>query len=547
MSKPKRFGEKRGKFGDFGKGNFIRDVPEEAPLNFADFTGGYNSAAGREGAPNASPNTTDFEISRRGRLIRSAGTQAPAIVTALHDPMQVVAHVDLDNIVELIYFDTPSIGTRNAVTGAVVWTDLGLAAGRPFASTLFGETLLFSNGAGPVYFREPGQLPIAVPSFFQANSYAAFANRVYGLGTIIDGNFEPMGVRWTAANSDPRDATGDGSGAELLISAASEGDEGIAVRSMGLDFLALICRRSVWVGRRTNDPFRPADLQPRVIGNGGLTDRTVVSYPGGAAYLSDAGLRSFDGNESQVISNQINGELLPLDKAKINEYKLTYDPLKNRLLLNTPVCMWVYDLEFRRWARSSIVASDVAYLTAQVGGTTWAQLQAAGTLWSQLNTTTWRDLGPRAAGTSDLVFLKYRGAGVDSQTAIEDLTSQTQFGVPMLPQWETMRRDGERFNSLITVNGVFIEYAGVGSFRIYLPDNEGDLQPVVVQQVADTLGKLREVAIPLINTGRGAQMMLEIAAGALEISKLQLILDPRSTKFEIEPFAPREYRTDFNV
>jgi hypothetical protein len=279
MTKPEKFGEKRGKYGDFGKGNFVQGLPEEVPLNFADFTGGYNSSAGREGPANASPNMTDFEVSRKGRLKRSAGTQAPVAIVG-HDPMQVLAHTSLDNIVELVYFDAPFIGIRSAATGVITWTDLALAVGRPFASTLFGETFLFSNGAGPVYFREPGQLPIAVPSFFQARSYAAFANRVYGVGAIIEGNFEPMGVRWTAANSDPRDALGDGSGAELLIATASEGDEGVAIRSMGLDFLAIICKKSVWIGRRTNDAFRPADLQPRIQGNGGLTDRTAVSLSG---------------------------------------------------------------------------------------------------------------------------------------------------------------------------------------------------------------------------------------------------------------------------
>lgn len=542
MTKPERFGEQQGKFGRFGKGNFIRELPAVIPVTYADFTGGYDSSRGREGDPKASPNTTDFEVTRKGRLRRYPGTQAPAALAG-HNPYQAIQQTNLDGLVEVIYFDPPFVGIET--NGVLTWTDLNLSDIRPYASTQFGETIFFGNGAGPVYSREPNSAPVQEPGYFQARSYATFAARVYGLGAIIDGAFEPMGVRWTGASNDPRDVNGDGAGSELLISDAANGDYGIAVREMGLDFVAFICRKSIWIGRRTGDPFRPADLQPRLKGNGGLSDRTAVSYPGGVAYLSDSGVRSFDGNNSTLISSQINGELLSIDLDRLREYKLTYDPLRNRLLLNTPVCMWVFDIEYNRWYRSSIIASDIVYPIAQEDGQTWAQLQAAAVEWNSFNRTSWGELVPRAVGQADLRYLKYNGV-VDSQIAIEDTTSMQQFDIDMLPQWEVMRKDGPQFNSLISVRAVLAEYVGEGSLRIYLPDINGNMLPVLVQDVA-TSAVLRDAYIPLINTGRGSSLMVELADGFMEISKLQQINDVRSTKYDIPPFVPREYRTDFNV
>lgn len=547
MTTPKHFGEGRGEFGRFGRGTSQPPLPaSNTPITFGSFRGGYDTRQGRETSDDSSPNCIDIELNKEGRLVRMEGTVAPTVLAG-HKPTQMLLQASLSNLAELVLIDPPFIGIKGA--GALVWTDIGLTTSdRPYATSQFGETLIMGNGQGAVFTKEPGAIPVETPEIPQARSYATFAGRLFCLGAIIDGGYEPLGVVWSAPSGDPRDFTGEGASFELLITDASTGDEGVAVRAMNLDLLALINKNSIWIGRRTNDVFRPAALEPRLKDHpGGLTDRTVVSTPIGVAYLSETGVRAFDGNAAPVISEQINGRLLPLDMDNIGLYRLTYDPLKNRIVLFTPTCRWDYDIERQCWYRHSMVVADAAFFTAQIGGTTWAQLQAAASTWADLQTAgvTWLELSARPVGRADLFFLKGNGVA-DSQMAQRDPLSETQFGTPVLPYWETRRSDAKQINSLVTVNEILAEYKGHGDFRIFLPDINGQLASVLVQSVANAV-KLQDVGLTLISTGRGVQVGIQIETGTLEISKFQALVDQRSTKINQSPFVPREYRSDFNV
>lgn len=545
MSKPKNFGDGRGKYGKFGTGSPVKELPAASPVPFENFQAGFDCRQGREGNPNGSPNSLDIEVNHEGHLLRTAGTVDPTVLAG-HKPTQMVLQASLSNLAELVLLDPPYIGVKGP--GAIDWTDVGLTVSdRPYALSQFGETLVLGNGQGPVYTREPGGVALATPSIPQARSYATFAGRLFALASIIDGNYEPMGVSWSAASSNPRDFDGTGASFELLLSDASNGDEGVAVRMMNLDLLAFINKNSIWIGTRTGDVFRPAALAPRIIGTGGLTDRTVVSTPIGVVFLSKTGVRAFDGNAAPVISEQINGKLLDLDMDNINLYRMTYDPLKNRISLFTPFCRWDYDIDFQRWYRASMVAVDAAFFTAQIGGTTWAELQAAAKTWADLQTdgTTWLELSARPVGNADLFYLKGDGV-VDSQLAQRDPASQSQFGIPILPYWETRRGEAPAYNQLVSYSAVNLEYKNGGDLRIFLPNKTGKLVSVMAMSVVGS-PDLLDLAVPMIWTGRGAQIGIQFDTGTFEISKMQAMIVPRSTRINQSDFLPREYRSDFNI
>jgi hypothetical protein len=545
MTKPSRFGEGRGKFGQFGKGQFIRELPQDSYATFNDFRGGYHAEGGRELVPpNASSDMIDFLVTQGNRLARIPGTAAVETLFT-HIPFQMIQQVSLSNAAELIMFDPPYIGIKTS--GATDWNSGPyIASTNVFVYAQYGETLIFSNRAGPVFAKEPGAAPVSTPTIPQARSYFVFAERLYAAGSVIDGTDEPMGMSWSAANAEPRDFDSEGAGSELLLADAATGDEVVAGRIMNLDLCAVICKSSIWIGRRTGNTFEPAAFEPRVIGNGGLTDRLVCSTPMGVMYLSDTGVRVFDGNQSTLISAQINNDLLPLDQTNLAQWRMFYDFPKNRTLLMTPSGTWIFDLEYQRWFKSSRVASDAAYFGTQIGGTTWAQLQTLGQAWSALATTPWLDLSSRPFGDSSLHFLKYFG-NLDSELAVEDPTSTDQFGTPMIPHYTFRHEDGKQLNSLVSVRAILVEYKGAATaFRFFLPDIDGNLVSAIVQDVPAS-ANLRDAYIPLIWTGRGAGLKMQVDSGIPEITKVQLILDERSPKIDDTPFVPREYRTDFDI
>jgi hypothetical protein len=544
MTKPSRFGARQGKFGNFGKGQLVQSLPQDSFATFDDFRGGFHAEAGRDGVPmNASSDMLDFLVRPSNRLARLPGTDAPVGITG-RIPYQMIQQVSLNNAAELLFFDPPYFGIQTS--GDVVWNSGAyVVSDNPFAYAQHGETLIFSNRAGPAFTKEPGQAPVLAVLIPQARSYFVFAGRLFGVGAVIDGTDEPMGAVWSAANNDPKDFESDGSGFQLLLADAAIGDEAVAGRLMNLDLCAVICKGSIWIGRRTGDTFQPAVFEPRVIGNGGLTDRLVASTPLGVMYLSDTGVRVFDGNQSRLISEPINAQLLPLDKTNLKLWRLFYDFPKNRALLLTPFGTWIYDLEFDRWYKSSMVASDAAYFGTQIGGKTWAELTVEGKTWADLATTPWLDMSSRPFGDATLHFLKYHG-DLDSELAVENVAATSQFGLPMLPHYVFKRQDGRQLNSLISVRAVLLEYLGSGALRCFLPDIDSTLQSVLVQDLPAS-SVLREAYIPLINTGRGAGLKLQVESGDIEISKVQLILDERSAKIDDTGFVPREYRADFDV
>lgn len=538
--KPDRFGAPlSGKFSRWGQGTQVSQVPQKVPISFVDFRGGYNSAPGDEqGDPNSSPNCQDVIISKSNRLIRMPGGGQPFNLEEQLPAFEMVIHQSLQNIGELLFFGPPKMAVLSSSGFSVV--DLGWAVSdQLYRWALYGETLIFTNGRNGVYKREPDQLvPTLTNKIPLGKSYGVLSSRLFVGGAIIEGEYQPMGITWNASDVDPEDFEGEGSGNEILVSDASHGDAIVAVRMMNLDLMGILCKQSIWIGRRTQDPFRPAAFEPRVMGDGGLHDRACVVTPMGMTYLSETGLRTFDGNSSILLSAQINNELLPIDFDKINDYRVNYDFKKNWIYLHTPVCTWIYDIEYQRWYKLAVPGIlDMSIWKDQLAGTTWNDLSASGQTWAQLAGTSWSDLGRRESGWGKAIFLQRSGAGTfywfedeDAESWPNKPVAGVQVPTPQAPKWEFRHKEGQFDNTIITIDGVIIKYAGSGEVRVYLPDNEGNPRPLFRQILpAPTTGKLRAIQINIIWSGKGATATVELVSGKLEIAKFQLVAQVRST------------------
>lgn len=546
MGKPRNFGAGSQKTQKFGQGQFLQSVPgKTVPVLFNDFSGGFDSRVLREGVPNnASNDMLDMEVTRKNRLKRGFGTVGVETLAG-HTASQFALHAALRGSAELVLFDPPFLGIKRV--GDTVWTDYGIAdSGQDFVWSVYGDDLIFTNGLDTVWGRHPQDAPFRIPGAPIASTYASFASRVYAGGAIIDGSYEPMGMQWSDARGDVKfwDIL-QGGGAELLIDETVPDDRIVANRTMGLGMMAILCRHSVWAATLTGDPFRPADFQPRVVGAGCVNEKTARATPIGCIYLSEDGLRVFDGNQSRILSDRINGELVPLDLANLPQYSAFYDPLTNRYKLLTPSGTWIYDIGVDRFYHSSLIASAGTIFADQLDGTTWAALNGT---WADLQALQlrWRDLDTREQEFANTYYIA-TPPGLDTLLHKEDAASTTMFGAPIVPHWESKLVRGSEMNTLMTTKGVMLEYVGGGTLRFYVPDNKSEYVEILSQPLVPA-AKQTTIWLPFVHTGLGAGLRIEIAAGAtLEIVQMALDMMERGPRLETQPFFPREYFPDFNA
>lgn len=513
-------------------------VPAMQWLTFADFSGGYVSGTKDAIPKNASGNSLDIEVDRKGRLVRVPGTSELELIAG-RTLSQVALHASLSQGSELLFFDPPFIGVRSS--GATAWQDVGLPASTEhFTWANFGSTLIFGNGRLGTYARQPRSNAIVLlDGAPAASTYASFAGRVYAGRAIIDGNREDLGLHWSASNSDYTDWKSLGSGFELLIDDMSVGDRIVALRAMNLDFMMIGCRRSIWIAKRTGLSSRPADFQPRVPGLGFVNEQTVRVTRFGVLGLSDLGVALFDGNQASIVSEQINAELLPLDMSQLDRYSGAYNPDMAHYYLFTPTGTWTFDLERQRWAKRSLIARTGVTFAGQVAGKRWQDL--TGTWGEQVGT--WEDYGARE--TNDSQFFLINSAAGGTSVSVEDLASSSNFGTPMLPRWELPLADGKYLNQLLTTQRVALRYEGQGHINLWLPDIDG------VMQLRGTARNLVNSSFPRtktlfgITTGLGASAMLEFVDGSLKLSKIALAVLERGPRIENVTFEPREFYEEF--
>lgn len=501
-----RFGSRS--FGDIGRFNQIQALPERKIITFRDFRRGYTPSEQRQMVElNASPNTHDMVIRLDNRLESAPGTSpvesygqtitfpesgydyAEAMAPFLAQPKRIALHPTLNETVDLVLYTPPGIGFRNEQFTS--WYNLEMADRDEFAYTTFGGTFLFTDGL-KVWERETsGRDPLLMDEMPIARDYVSFGGRVFAFSTLIDGGYEPLGVRWSAASSNYRDWTGLGSGFELLINDVSVGDKIMTAIPMSLDFMAVFLRQSIWVGKFTGLVDNPAEFSVRVSGVGTVNRRTAKLSRFGVFFLSDSGVYLFDGNTATHISKDLDAELIPIDYTQLNAYHATYDPMGKRYILFTPTTCYIYEVEYQRWLKRIFSVLDALMYPTQIDATRWFELVGD---WNNQSSFVWLDYAGTNIGELNLLMLgdqipssAYLGSDDYAPVrtlAREDRASRSYFGVPFRPYWETKLVDEQDAQDLITIKKQLIEYEGYGPIKLYMPNEDNQYEEVITAGLA---------------------------------------------------------------
>lgn len=508
----RQFGRDRRNYGE-GVSVNPASIPRWTPLRYNDFAGGYDVRDEGDQLPqNVNYGGVDTEVSRKDRIIRAPGNTAFETLTG-RTPEQIAIHAGLDFRSELLLFDAPFFGIKR--DAATTWVDLGLPAGVYFWAT-YGNFFVFSQGT-KVYRHEFGTDTATLDSIVPTGkSFASWAGRFWSLGALIDGNLEPLGIDWSGVNNfdDRSDLTG--WGFEFLINDTGIGDRGVALRPMGFDYMAILNRRSIWIARRTGDLLRPADFQPRVPGEGCVSERTARTTSAGVIYLSDEGVKLFDGNEAKHISAQIDPEIVPINLTKIGRYWSTYNPHTQRYYLGVPdVGTYVLDIVRGRWSKRSLKAIDAIPFSTQFDSTTWAE--AVGS-WD-VQTLNWADMSPPESDVPSVVFL---GQKADAVHYLEKESSAgtSYFGYAQDPIWIN-RVQADQNDKLVSTNKLRLKYLNSGSFELQLPDINGNLEFAVQGDLALSVQPaVRKQGMN--HTGLGGGFALRYLSGDFEIAGVEI-------------------------
>jgi hypothetical protein len=523
-----------GRYRAYGKGNYLQSVPQNQPVSFNSFAGGLDMRESREDvSQGSSPNCCDVEITQRDRLRPVAGVTAEEELT--RTAQQLVLHASLDYTSELVLFDPPFIGVKTGDT--TEWFDVGLPTGeRKFTYVNFGGTLLLSNGRVGLYAKKAGENDVElVEDAPAAHSLASFAGRVFAGGSVIGGNREPLGISWSAPGSYEEwrlfddEGVRTGAGFELLIDDMAYNNYFVAQRTMGLDFLAIFLRNSIWIGRKSGQPTRPADFQARVVGLGVVNEASCVVTRFGVVHLHDSGVYLFDGNTSSLISEQINPELLPLD-SELSSYSISYNPGSKQVLLFTPACTWAYDLERQRWIKRSLIARGASLFTGQIGALTWAELTGT---WAEQDEM-WEDYKARESEPQKYLFLSADGTALGE----EEVGTLSNFGEAFLPYWESglLVQD----TSLMTLKAVTLRYCGGGQIELLSPNTEGELGTFRAGPLrTNNSNEPKAQKFSGARTGNGFSLRIQFTTGTPEISRFEATILPGGPRIEktLVPFA----------
>ena len=515
MSKGSTLDKKLGRgFREFGEGNFIREPPKIDTEYFADFSGGYDTRKLNEGKPmNYSPDALDVELDDRYRIIRAPGNAAVETLAG-KSPEQIGLHASLDFRSELILFDAPFFGVKR--DAATTWTNLALPTGRNWFWATYGEWLIFSNGRKVYEHLYGTNTATEISDVMTGADFAVWAGRFWVGGALIGGTLEPLGLLWSGADNYDDSSSLTGAGFELMLQDIGVGDRNVALRPMGYDFMAILNRRSIWIARKTGDPFRPGDIQPREVGKGCVAQRTARTVSGGVIYLSDEGVELFDGNQSHHLSAQIDAEIVPIQKANIARYWSMFNPAMQKYYLGVPdQATYVLDLTKKCWYKRSLKAIDAVPFAQQFDATTWAE--AVGS-WGAA-TGSWIDKSPVEADVPDTTFLGQK-ADLAHYLEKESDTSLQYFGYPQTARWTSYLRNPAD-TRLATYRESRIKFSGIGRVMLQLPDasgalvDTGDLQELAAASDA-------VVGITRIKTGLGLGFGLRIVAGTPAIAGFEL-------------------------
>lgn len=484
------------------------------------FAGGFDDRTSVENQPvGTSQDMLDVEVTLDDSLIVAPGVTQ--VEVEAHAPTQVILHPGFRYSSELLFLAPPFMGVKS--NGATAWYSIGLNGIEPFGWTDFAGVLLLSNGVGGIYSRQPGATALAlIPGAPPALGLTTFAERVVLGATIVSGDFDMMGIGWSDATNDYAGWDQDnGAGSEAMIGSMKRADRFMAFAPLGFDLLAVINRRSVWIGRRTGDVFEPIDLSPRLEDTGTTHAATVVTSKYGALYLSDDGVKLFEGSTETILSEQINNVLGRIHE--VDQYSASFNPQLQRYYLHTPTETWVLDLNKKRWYRwGNQFLASVWFPVQGAAGPTWDS--AVGTWDSQ--TLAWWQLEPQETDGS-MYFVRGTLLGV------EDPAAGSVFGVATAPKWNGRLEVGELQDTLMTHLMAYLTYESTASstVQLWLPDVNGDYELTATAVLPSSAGKTRRIAIPAgvpTHTGRGVGLGLKITSGAPRIRRGSVRYQPTS-------------------
>jgi hypothetical protein len=493
-------------FKRIGHGVQVRGLTKPFPIRVRSFQLGVVRNNDPEETPEGSATELiDFDIGPRDTLKRGYGTAGP-VVTYVGVPVQIAAASALAGHTNIFVFSPPDI-----ITHCIDPLLTSSTALEPYAWTSFGDVFIYSNRVGQVKVYTFGASAFVLgvhandPLIPPARTYASAVGRVFIGGFDIGGVFNAMAVGWSGPASYNAFNFGVdlGSGFELLVNDQTYGDEILAIRSLGLDAIAIVCRRSVWVGRRTGDLDRPMDFQPRVTGRGAVWKTTVVSVSGGVMYLSNTGVQLFNGNEAVMVSEAINDLILPVKMDQLNDYSASFDPVTNEYWLHTPDRTFIFDAIRGRWRTSAMIAIGSALFTDILVPDQTLKLVLGDP--------------PGAAGPELHYYVPF---------------PELVMGSFVRPTFESRVLSADFIDRNFTVSEIQMKYRCEPGFenvvQFTLLDANGEFAQAQPPIVLDGSGEWKVARQTVLETGRGVGVKLQVVSGQPEIMEIELTAMPRS-------------------
>ncbi len=502
-------------FKGHGKGMSVQGLTKFRPVKLGNFQAGEVLNDASEDVPDSAlVAMSDLRITNRDTLTPTNGTAdlGYAINAAAK---QMAMFVGLKNLPQLVIFAGATMHFIDRASGTMttLLTGPAINPAEPFAWTTYGDYFIFGNNLGSVYTYEyPAVGPIgtlvAEPLIPNGKTFAVAKARLLVGGVTLFGVYYPMGIAWSGLGGHTSfDFTNDeGSGFEQLIGNQTEGDEIMAVRAMGLDSVAILCRHSIWVGRPTGDIDRPFDFQPRVVGKGCVAKNTAIVTAAGVIYLSRDGVEVFDGNTTTKLSKAVDATLLPIGgEGALDYYHASYDTQEQLYMLHTATRTMVLDILNARWWERFLVSKGAALY-----------YDVAGELWMT-------HLGETNLGAMR-IHREVKGVF-------------TQFGFALDPYFDSKNFEADYTGRLVTTNQLTIKYQnGVGdsNVSVWALDHYNPAviaAPIVQNLVLDGFSR-RDKKVNCNVTARGIGVRFVINSGDVEIFGLELSCRLRGRRIE---------------
>lgn len=524
------WGEKLARLGTkrFNLGVGVQIPPESVPKDFLVNYTGFRSGLMLSDRPGDVPigyytMAQDVETDRRDVILRSPGVTQ--VELSPYDLDWMAIHPSLDFQSVLVAFSAPYLGVKEA--GDFVWTNQGLdTEGDFWVASVYGDTLLFSNGVKG-YSRDFDLGTVEeVPDMPGAATLFVAFGRVFAGGTsLASGEYNPLAMIWTGVTGDFHDWTGTGSGSELLLTDVPQGDRIIAGRILSYGQAAILNRRSLWLASPTGQVSNPALFQQRIVGIGCVSEPTAKTTEGGVTFLSDEGVRHFDGQEAPIISGPINAELLPIDFTQLRRYKSLWDGARRRYLLATPQGLYIY--QFRTpeypngaWFKRTITPTNLIAFADQTTDLTWETFDDR--VWPD-GEETWQELGtPEDLGPAKLYFAQGARLGVQDDAGVAN------FGISTNPLFMPRPVEQPAVDSpdrIFLTKRFMLEYKGSGTLE-FIAVSENGVVKLVHSEVLPVADARRIRIIDVLDSARAEGLAVRVAAGFPEIYSLkQTLLD----------------------